>query len=703
MKKIFSACLSVSVLAAASLVACGGGGDASQKAPYLSGVAAYGAPMAGATVSLTDSNGSQKMARADSDGNYTLDVKGLTAPFLIKASGTSGDSVKEYTTLVASAPNAGETAIANVTPLTHALVSMMSSDGASPDEFADISKLRKVDHSKLNAALIKLQTALKNVLADANLPPTFNPITVSFKADRASAADILLETIKVSVSDQGVGLTNVRVAVDDTGQNTVAATLTIKGLDDSLPMTALPKSFVSASNLSGLDGFVKDANACLALPPANRASKDNSGNYTFQGACSTVNGFDVENYKANGYTLGQLWGRRLVEEIPPASRLLSPEFMLFLEGGEKALVRLTSTSPTGGKVYFETAAKGADGTWKIVGNQRKYNAGVSVRFYRQNDRSTNGWILPASFTAHADAGKNVGKFDAYSSRLLLSFDQMGPNGSNVYAVLVKGPGLPVNGVVLARSSACGTSSHLAFYSNDGTLPEATAVNPTTSASNSWILDVANFGDAYKGTDFYNQYRELSSASTSPRNNMAVKGSVNLKDIPEFALYTWEVFTTTSGKTPADSFKSRIVTRPLAATEGSKLPWATLNKDALEYLDPANPTKSTELTKANFSWTLPTPSTPAVTAAYVYGSNNTGRMSMAQNVTTPGVTNIQMDATELFDGNGAPCPNSKVPTFKSDLGYREVGTLQTMDRGLVLQQYSYHTGRAQSSASISQPR
>lgn len=695
MKYSFSASKSVqfslSALAIATLVACGGG-SSSTASSQLSGVAAYGAPMAGATVSVTDSTGAIKSVTAGSDGSYNLDVTGLMAPFLLKASGISGDSVKEYSALVVSAPKSGETATANVTPLTHALVTMVSSDGTSPNEFADASKLKNLDTVKLSAALSNLQTALKDVLSDAGLPATFDPLTVRFKADRTSAADTLLDTIKVSVSDQGVALTNARVPVSDSG-NTSTATVTLRGT--STTPASLAKPTVDVSNLKGLDAFIKDANACLALAPADRVNKDSTGAYTFKGACNNVSGFDIVNYKAYGYTLSQLWGARLLEQIPANSTLLTPEFLLFLDDGNKALVRLASTSPNGGRVYFETAAKTATG-WKIVGNQRNYDASVGVRFYRQNDLSTNGWTIPVSYTNSQDAGKNVGKFDAYSSRLNFVFNQTGPNSTNVYAVRIKGPGLPAGGIVLARSSACGTGDYLGFYSNNGALPAAsTTALATSSSTTSWVLDAAKLGTAYKGSDFYNQYRGLSSTgvpSTSIANNIAAQ-VVDMKSIPEFALYNWEVFTTLSGSTPAATFTSRIVTRPLAASEGSKLPWATLNKDALDYVDPTNTIKNAELTNATFSWTLPNANAPAVASAYLYGSNTAGRMNMGQSVAKLGDTSVNLIASAEADGSGKVCSYAKVPTFSATAGYREVGLRQTTDRGLTLQQYSFHNGRS----------
>jgi hypothetical protein len=250
--------------------------------------------------------------------------------------------------------------------------------------------------------------------------------------------------------------------------------------------------------------------------------------------------------------------------------------------------------------------------------------------------------------------------------------------------------------VLARSSACGTSNYLGFYSNNGSLPTASITTTATGSSgNSWVLDVANFGTAYKGSDFYNQYRGLNSSgapTTSTASSVAPKNSVDVKSIPEFALYSWEVFTTSSGDKAASTFTSRIITRPLAAAEGSKLPWATLNKDALEYIDPTTPIKNGDLTKAMFSWSLPNTSTPPVSSAYLYGSDTSSRMNMGQNVAKLGDTTISLNAAAEADGNGMVCSYAKVPTFTATSGYREVGVRQNTERGLTLQQFSYHISR-----------
>ena len=688
------------VLSAACLVACGGGGgSSSQSTAQLSGVAAYGSALSSATIFVIDSAGHQATGIAGIDGSYTIDVSGFIAPLLIKATGNTGDAVREYFALVSTPPKAGETTTANITPLTHAIVAMVSSDGTSPSEFTDTTKLKSLDTNNITSALGNLQASLKDVLINAQLPEKFDPVTTPFKADRNTSADVLLDTIKVSISDQGVALTNARVPASEDSASTLPNVVTIRGIPSS-PPSSLSAPTVAQADLKGLDNFQIQLSKCLALAPSSRASRDSNGAITLQGDCANITSF-ASDYKGYGYTLSQLWGTRFLDGIPEGSTLDTPEFLLFLNGN-KAIVRLVTRSANGGRVYIENAAKDSNGNWQITGNQRNYDASISVRLYKQTDLSTNGWTIPTSYTSSPDAGRNVGKFDAYSSRLSFGFNPQGPNGSNVYAVRIKGPGLPDAGIVLARSSACGTNDYLAFYKNNGVLPSLASTAPalpTSSATNSWVLDVEKFGNAYLGNDFYNQYRGITSTgapTTSTSNNISsAPTAMNL--IPDYALYTWEVFTTASGTTPAETFTSRIITRPLAAKEGNKQPWASLTADTLDYLNPNSISKAGEISAATLSWTLASASAPKVNSAYVFGSaaaaTGTVRMNMGQSVSKLGDTSLSVSASAESDGSGQTCSYAKVPAFTATSGYREVGTRQTTEHGLVLQQYSFHIGRA----------
>ena len=108
----------------AILAACSGGGSGTQNA--LSGVAAVGAPLSGATVTLTDSLGAQKTTTADDQGNFAFnDLSGMVAPYQIMAVMSLGERTVSHYSLVASVSGAQT---ANVTQLTSAMAALLNTN-----------------------------------------------------------------------------------------------------------------------------------------------------------------------------------------------------------------------------------------------------------------------------------------------------------------------------------------------------------------------------------------------------------------------------------------------------------------------------------------------------------------------------------------------------------------------------------------------
>jgi hypothetical protein len=673
------------------------GGTTSTLAGTLSGTVAFGAPLANAQLRVLDATGQQRSATADANGAYSLGVAGLTAPLLLTATGASGDAVHTYRTLVTSVPNGG--AVVNVTPLTDAIVALASSDGSNPAEFADAAKLRALDTARHQQATAAVKAAVQTVastLGDAS----FDPVSTAFVANRASAGDKILDAVKVGLSESGVTLRSALVTLGANDASAGATTVTLK--DPAVTPAALPAPALT-ENLVMFDGFVNQLNACLALAPAARVSVDAVGEPSaFLGACAQIPGLSA-NYKRNGLNLLQYWGRQLHDVMPAGARAGVPEVLGLVKnaaGEDLAIVRLPFSSPLGGGSTIENARKTSAG-WAIEGNQRNYDAGVSVRLVRSTDASSYG-LVP---TQGPDAGKNVGRFNTYSTRLHFNFNQAGPNGKDVYAVRITGPGLPAAGVVLARSSSCGTGDYLAFYSNNGSLPAmpalgATPPMPTAATSNGYTLRVAPRGTAYTGSDFFNEFRGRNAdgtASTSSGNNIAPV-AVDLGQVPVLSRYVFEVFKAGSA-VAADSFAVRTVARPVAPEFADKLAWAEFKADSLAYANPADAAKAAALDAATLGWSVPAGGAP-VSSAYLYGQGfDTGtppvlrRMNMGANVAAFGDTSITLSAAVETNGNGNKCGYAKLPAFNASTGLRELGTRQTTAGNLVMQQLVYHAGRA----------
>lgn len=185
----------VPALMLASLItACGGGGGDGDGASKLSGTAATGAPIVGATVNVTCAGGSALTGTTGSDGTWEVTLSDQTLPCAVQISG--GD-LAEDETYHSIAFTVGTV---NITPLTDLIVASLA--GQDPETwFADLnaSLLGAIDESMLDTALNKVQTALGLDSALGNL----NPLTSAFSAENGDTIDDVLEALKAVVTDYG--------------------------------------------------------------------------------------------------------------------------------------------------------------------------------------------------------------------------------------------------------------------------------------------------------------------------------------------------------------------------------------------------------------------------------------------------------------------------------------------------------------------
>lgn len=192
-------------LVAALLSACGGGGGGSAAVgnlPVLSGTAAVGAPLAGATITVSDAKG-VKVGEGTSgdDGLFAITLSSLgTAPYVLKL--TTGS-----VTLHAIHGSAASGDV-NITPVSEALVAMLSPTGAA----ADLAQSGKVpDKATIESKQEVLTAALSGVASAANT--TDNIFTKKFAAN-GSGSDKVLESIAVSaVADGSNNKANVQISL----------------------------------------------------------------------------------------------------------------------------------------------------------------------------------------------------------------------------------------------------------------------------------------------------------------------------------------------------------------------------------------------------------------------------------------------------------------------------------------------------------
>jgi len=159
-------------------------------AVQVSGTAAEGAPIAGATVTLKDAAGHTATAITASDGSYSITVNGLTAPFLIGVTSGSG------TTLYGYAAGSGT---ANLDPYTS--VALQAYYTAQSSNVATVfggtlSAASFPTASQLALLVAPITGLLQPYLSNAGVTQAaqFSPFTTSFSANHTGFDQVLDRT-----------------------------------------------------------------------------------------------------------------------------------------------------------------------------------------------------------------------------------------------------------------------------------------------------------------------------------------------------------------------------------------------------------------------------------------------------------------------------------------------------------------------------
>lgn len=181
----------------------GGSGDGAGVSPQVvSGVAATGAPLAG-QVTLRDSSSvrKDKVTIIGSDGSFAIDVADMTAPFILKATGTA-DGVSRTMFSFADKPGT-----ANINPFSTVAVAIAAGvdDPATVFDKPDSATLDKMK-SAMPGSVATLQSKLK-LLLDVFSVASADPIKDPFKADH-EGLDAVFDNVKVVLSNGTLTITN---------------------------------------------------------------------------------------------------------------------------------------------------------------------------------------------------------------------------------------------------------------------------------------------------------------------------------------------------------------------------------------------------------------------------------------------------------------------------------------------------------------
>lgn len=200
--KLMLTCILVGLIAA-----CGGGGGSSAPASTVSGIAATGKALGNAAVTLIDTKAATKNATTSASGAYSIDVTGLTAPFVIKVDAGSGKSLYSF---------AGDVGTVNINPFSD-LIIRSACGGANTETSHSTIKGNFV------SSIAQFRSKFATMLTSYGVPSDYDPLSSSYAI--GNSLDKLFDAITVTIASG----TSVTITNTATGATIYTATITTSG------------------------------------------------------------------------------------------------------------------------------------------------------------------------------------------------------------------------------------------------------------------------------------------------------------------------------------------------------------------------------------------------------------------------------------------------------------------------------------------
>lgn len=204
------------------LAACGGGGGGGGDSgtpvpdtpPTLRGVAATGAPLVNAQISVVDGQGKAVGTATThaADGSYslTLSVKSPSAPLFIQARGM--DAAGAMQVLHSTVPAISAAMVGHVTPLTNAVVALALGTEPAPVFTAAATSASQLTQmaTATPAAADFLKTLVKTQISDLKITTLDLLADATFAANKG-AHDLLIESVRVDLARSRLNVPQLQV------------------------------------------------------------------------------------------------------------------------------------------------------------------------------------------------------------------------------------------------------------------------------------------------------------------------------------------------------------------------------------------------------------------------------------------------------------------------------------------------------------
>lgn len=604
----------VALILASLLAGCGGsgggGGSGSASSTSFSGVAATGAAVQDAVVTLYYSAGSKTCVVNDvNTGAFSCDTTGLTGPFLLSVTGTGNE-----TSLTLVSATTSPTGRVNITPITNAIVATTA--GADPATLTFSALKTKLDATPtaLNDAKMAYQVLLADVMtATGN---SGGDLLSGNLVVGNSAQDKLLDALKIEVLPTGtitlatvagmsddapkvlnIPVTNTPAQVSGTAKTNIPTTATVGGVVVDLaskPFSASDMVFLQQSLTKCFNSTVAQRQAGNTIC-TDIAVDDVPAPSLLPGAPTA--------YVSNGMTATQQFSGYFNDSGMNNARFGLPQIVR-VQGKDgtgkvnKAWVNFTWVRGDGLVDALDTivqivkTASVSDSGWRFVGNGRAVLS--RVRPYA----SRRAWLNPTLKTTGTDA---------YVSELQVAVGTVDKNNIPVDFAIVTGPGLPTAGLYMLPS--LGVCNYLnittQLIAGDVTGDNASVAAAKTAASNVAYTKKSNCSNRFR----------VSGVAVNPANQGSFSWPVGFRNylstplsdaqvtaIVPFSIYNFRIYQNGVATAPAYNYDMRIRTGLVAPTDLRSYQWQDIAQTTLNTLDPTNAAAYTGATTFPVTWT-----------------------------------------------------------------------------------------------------
>lgn len=269
------------------LAACGGGGGGGDGGgtpplatpPTLRGVAATGAPLVNAQISVVDGQGravgTATTHAADGSYNLTLNTTSPAAPLFIQARGLDAGGTMQV--LHSTVPTISAAMVGHVTPLTQAIVALSLGTEPAPVFAAATTSASQLTQmaNAAPAAGTFLKTLVKTQISDLKITDAtaFDPLADAGFAANKGSHDLLIESVRIDLARSRLNVPVLQIGNKFLGAPTAEVVVELptaqtellksSGATPANAITSTLKAATSATTLLGTLAGLDDLGAAL--------------------------------------------------------------------------------------------------------------------------------------------------------------------------------------------------------------------------------------------------------------------------------------------------------------------------------------------------------------------------------------------------------------------------------------------------------